>query len=257
MARRKKRSKTETETFWDHLEVLRWKFVATAACIGAIAAVFFIFGDKILAELLTYPRQMGVELVYIRPQEKFLTYLRMVLLSAVICGIPVAVLQTASFIFPGLHGKERRIFVPVAAVMILLYTGGVLFGYFLLVPYVIGFFLRFGSPEVLPFWSIGAYIQVQLSLILMCGLIFFLPLALFSAVKMGIFDVGMLRAGRKYVLLGLFIAAAFLTPPDMFTQIAVGGVLYLLYEITIIALKVTMPKKSEKSENKEKSDEQA
>jgi len=257
MTRTRKRGKTEAETFWDHLEVLRWKILATASLIGFIAVVLFLFGDRLLEELLKYPRQSGVRLVYIRPQEKFLTYLRMVFFSAVICGIPAAILQMASFLFPGLHGRERRVFVPAVAVMILLYTGGVLFGYFLLVPYVIGFFLSFGTPEVLPFWSIGAYIQVQLSLVLICGLIFFFPLALFAGVKMDILDAGMLKAGRKYVLLGLFVAAAFLTPPDVFTQAAVGGILYLLYEITIIALKVTIPKKSEKPDGKEKSDEQA
>jgi Sec-independent protein secretion pathway component TatC len=59
--------------------------------------------------------------------------------------------------------------------MLLLYTGGVLFGYFLLVPYVIGFFSAFVRADIPPFWSIGAYIQIHLSMVLLCGLIFFSP----------------------------------------------------------------------------------
>lgn len=252
---RRRKSNSDTGTFWDHLEILRRKILVAAALVGLIAVIFFILGDRVLAELLRYPREMGIEVVYLRPQEKFVAYLRMVTMCALICGIPLAIIELASFITPGLHRRERRVFIPAVGVMLLLYAGGVLFGYFLLVPYVIGFFSAFGRADILPFWSIGAYIHIHLSLVLLCGLIFFFPLALFAGVKMGIIDVGTLTRGRKYVILGLFIAAAFLTPPDVFTQIAVGSVLYLLYEITIAAVKVTMPKKSRNTRNKEKTDE--
>ncbi|MGC9313575.1 MAG: twin-arginine translocase subunit TatC, partial [Sediminispirochaetaceae bacterium] len=109
---RRRKSNSDIGTFWDHLEILRRKILVTAVLIGLIAVIFFILGDRVLAELLRYPREMGIEVVYLRPQEKFVAYLRMVTMCAVICGVPLAIIETASFIVPGLHRGERRVFIP-------------------------------------------------------------------------------------------------------------------------------------------------
>ena len=114
-----------------------------------------------------------------------------------------------------------------------------LYSYFFLLPYALGFFFEFGTGQVRAAWSIGAYIQLVGSITMVSGLIFLLPVVLWAAVRTGLVEVAQLAAGRKYVVLGLFIAAALFTPPDPFTQIVVASILYGLYELTLLLVRVS------------------
>jgi len=222
------------EGFWDHLEVLRRKILLVLGIILGAAVLLFLFGDGLMELLLRLPRSYGIKMVYLRPYEKLAAYLQTAFMSALVCGVPLGLIEAASFILPGLDRRERRFFIPALVWIELLYIFGILFGYFLLVPYGVGFFAEFGSGEILPYWGIGGYIQTVLTLVLVSGLVFFQPVLIIFLVKTGFLETGTLKKGRKYVVVGLFLFAAVITPPDVFTQILVGGILYLLYEVSIM-----------------------
>ena len=225
-------------TFWDHLEVLRKK-ILTALGITALAAlVFFVFGDYFVQVLLKLPRDLGIELIYIKPQEKFVAYLRLAVYLSSIVGVPVLVIEIFSFVVPALTPAEKRLMLPMSVIVLLLYLLGLLWAYFFLFPYVLGFFVEFGTPDVRAAWSIGAYIQLFGSVTVVCALLFLFPVVLVGGVKAGFYDVQQLARGRKYVLLGLFIAAALFTPPDPVTQVAVASILYCLYELSLLFIRI-------------------
>src|SRR6056297_813717 len=224
-------------TFWDHLEVLRKKILAAFGITSLAALVFFVFGDYFIQVLLKFPRDLGIELIYLKPQEKFITYLRLAVYLSSMVGVPVLVIEMFSFVVPALSPAEKRIVLPTAVMVVLLYFFGLLWAYFFLFPYVLGFFVSFGTPEVRAVWSIGAYIQLFGSVTMVCALLFLFPVVLVGGVKAGFFDVQQLARGRKYVLLGLFIAAALFTPPDPVTQVAVASILYGLYELSLLFLR--------------------
>ena len=229
----------EETSFWDHLEVLRKKILTALGIAGLAALVFFIFGDYFVQVLLRLPRDLGIELIYIKPQEKFVTYLRLAVYLSSIIGVPALVIEIFSFVVPALTPAEKRIMLPVSVIVVLLYLLGLLWAYFFLFPYVLGFFVEFGTPVVRAAWSIGAYIQLFGSVTVVCALLFLFPVVLVGGVKAGFFDVQQLAKGRKYVLLGLFIAAALFTPPDPVTQVAVASILYFLYELSLLFIRIS------------------
>ncbi len=226
-----------TATFWDHLEVLRGKLITVLIISVGTTVVVFVLGDYFLQLLLRHPRELGIELVYLKPQEKFISYLRTAFYLGILIGIPVLIIELLSFVVPALDRKETMVVVPATSIVVLLYFLGTLFAYFFLLPYALGFFVEFGTGEIRAVWSIGAYIQLFGSIVMVCGLLFLLPVMLWVSVKIGIVDEQQLKKARKFVILGLFVTAALFTPPDPFTQIVVALILYGLYELTILMVR--------------------
>jgi len=241
-------SKKNEVTFWDHLEVLRRKLLTVLGICAVAAVLFFAWGDFFVQLLLRLPEELGIDLIYIKPQEKFISYLRIAVYLSMVVGGPVLILELLSFVMPALNRREVKVVVPATVLIVLLYAGGIFFAYFFLFPYALGFFIEFGTDSVRAAWSIGEYIRLLGSILLVCGIIFLLPVVLWVFVKTGLLELYQLRRGRKYVLLGLFIGAALFTPPDPFTQIVVAAILYSLYEITILLVRVSEYLKGEKHE---------
>jgi sec-independent protein translocase protein TatC len=229
-------SPQEETGFLDHLEVLRRKILLSAAVVVAAAGISLIFAGR-LVDILEIPmRGLDVSLVYLKPQEKLVTYLRVGLFTGLLIGIPFLIIEIASFVVPGLTRRERFWFLPTVAVVLILFAGGTAFGFFFLTPFALRFLAGFATEEtLLPLWSIGGYVQFVVSVVLVCGVLFLLPLLLFFLFAAELLSVETAAGARKYVLLGIFLAAAFLTPPDIFTQVSVGLLLYALFEITLVA----------------------
>ncbi len=229
-------SSQEEPGFLDHLEVLRRKILFSAVVVVVAAGISLIYASS-LVDILELPmRGLDVSLVYLKPQEKLVTYLRVALFTGLLIGIPFLILEVASFVVPGLTRRERRWFLPSVAAVLILFAGGTAFGFFLLTPFALGFLAGFGTEEtLLPLWSIGGYVQFVVSVVLVCGVLFLLPVLLFFLFAAELLSVDAAAGARKYVLVGIFLAAAFLTPPDIFTQAAVGLLLYALFELTLAA----------------------
>jgi sec-independent protein translocase protein TatC len=180
----------------------------------------------------------GLKLVFTAPLEFFFTQLKVAGFGAVIVTFPVLAWQLYRFVAPGLYAKERRAFLPFLIASPVLFTAGAALVYFVMLPFVLWFSLSqqiFGagniSVELLP--KVSDYLTLVTTLLLAFGLCFQLPVVLALLGQAGIVGANMLRTGRRYAILGIFIVAAIVTPPDPISQITLAIPLILLYEVSI------------------------
>ena len=176
----------------------------------------------------------NVPLVFLELTEPFFTYLRIGLYAALFLSFPYLLGQTWLFVRPALYSKERKAVWPFILLSYPLFVGGGLFGYFIVIPIGYDFFLDFENKFTLPTLSMASYLSLTIHLLFAFGLVFELPTVSFILTRLGIINAAWLRKNRKYSLVVIFIGAAVLTPPDVFTQTLMAGPLIVLYEISIL-----------------------
>jgi sec-independent protein translocase protein TatC len=142
------------------------------------------------------------------------------------------------FIAPGLYDREKRLLIPILFLSTLFFTGGALFGYFVVFPWGFKFFLSFATDTIRPMPSMREYLGFASKLLLAFGIVFELPLVITFLARLGIVSVEFLKKYRKYAILIFFAGSAMLTPPDVVTQVMMAFPLMLLYEISIIGARV-------------------
>lgn len=232
--------------FLDHLEILRGKIIPVVLWFLLLSVFFFVFGEKLLSYLTAPLKELSVSLVYIKPQEKVISYLKAAFLAGFLVSFPLLVLQVASFVYPALTKGERSGFFLVVGSMLLFFAAGTVFAYLILLPFACTFFFSFAAGDgIQPVWSIGAYVSLASSLIVLIGAVFQLPLPLLFLVRAGFLEPKALKKYRKHAAVMAFLAAAFLTPPDIFTQAVVGTTLYLLFETTLLLARFIFRKTKE------------
>ena len=133
----------------------------------------------------------------------------------------------------------------------LLFVGGSLFGYFIVFPFGFRFFLGFANESIQALPSVKEYFSFAVKLLFAFGLVFELPVVAFFLGKMGIVTPELMRRKRKYAILLTFALGAILTPPDIVTQCMMAGPLIILYEISILVVRMAKKKKEEKEKEKE------
>lgn len=215
----------------DHLTELRNRILKAvfAFLVGTIGA--FAVTDQ-LYYYLTEP--LGVTtLVYIAPAEGFLSYLRLAVYGGLVLSSPVILYQLFCFVLPGLYSKERRVIFFLLPGAFFLMCSGVVFGYFVVLPFALQYLLTFGSLRIEPMLSVQKYIGFVSTTLFVLGCIFELPLLMVGLTKLGIVTPRFLRENRKYAIVLAVIIGAILTPPDIFTQVLMAGPLLFLYEISI------------------------
>ena len=226
----------EKVSFSDHLDELRSRLIVcfVAAAIGFVACYGF---KEYLFEILTAPliRAMntGSSMVFTNLPEAFFTYLKVSLLAGLILASPVLIYQFWMFVAPGLYKHERRLMIPIVVLSTFFFTGGAMFGYFVVFPYGFTFFLGFANEHIKALPSMKEYLTFATKLLLAFGLVFELPLVITFMAKLGLVTVPFLRKNRKYAILIFFVGAAAITPPDVVTQVMMALPLMLLYEISI------------------------
>lgn len=220
--------------FLDHLEVLRKKLLVVLAAF-LLLMILFLFGSPYILQLFLGPIQgLPITLVSLKPAEKFMAYLKASGYGALLCSLPLLFLEVGSFIYPALQGKERPLFVGLMGGMLVLFLVGSYFAYRFLVPFICTFFYSFSPDDgILPYWSIEGYVDLVFLTILVIAGVFQTPLFLLFLLKVGILKPETLKQYRRHTIVGIFLLAAIITPPDVFSQMVVGGTLYLLFEITL------------------------
>jgi sec-independent protein translocase protein TatC len=231
-------------SFLDHLEILRWKLIAVFAVIFITGIAAFIFADKLILLLQEPMKKLTVDLIYLKPQEKLFTYMKLSFFTGLIASFPFALIQLGSFVFPALKKEERRYFYAAVIFMPVFFFGGCVLSYLFFAPWVFEFLIMFGGGDgIKALWSIGEYISLLIVVVLMIGVVFQTPWILFFLIRMGIISVDTLARHRKIIIVVIFIIAAVITPPDAVSQVIVGGVMYLLFELTLVFARIGSKRK--------------
>ena len=227
-----------------HLKEFRSRLVKAAVAVAVGTVIAFAFNEEIL-DLLAKPYQIAVpdgQLAFFRPTEAFATVMRLSLFGGAILASPVILYQSWRFIAPALSPKEKRWAYPITAVFVFLFLLGVLVGYVAL-ERGLGFLLEFGGDALTPIIGADFYLKFATRFILAFGLAFEFPVFLFAAAAIGVVNSKMLRSNRRWAVLIILIAAAIITPSgDPMTLMLLSVPLYLLYELTILAIRLILRK---------------
>lgn len=224
-------------TLVEHLSELRTRILLALGSV-IVAAVFTLYHAGTLTRMIlaTAPR---VKFIALTPMEVFFTELKIGLISALIIAVPVITWQIWAFIRPGLKAGEARIVFWLAPLTSGLFIAGGLFAFLVVVPLGVDFLSSFQLEGVTEQYSLAAYTGFVLFFVLALGVVFESPIVILFLARLGIVTSRGLSERRRYVILGCFVAAAIITPtPDMVTQSLVAIPLWLLFEGTLIALKI-------------------
>jgi sec-independent protein translocase protein TatC len=223
-------------TILEHLDELRSRLMKCIIAVAITTAFSFAFTQNIMRILIA---PAGIKPVFLRPTEMFITYFQVALLAGAALAMPVLVYQALQYIWPGLQSGERRylrIIVPGATFS---FVVGVLFAYFLVLPFALHYLVSFGGNLVEAKWAIGEYISFVTTLLFWSGVIFETPLLMFFLARLGIVTPQFLSKNRKFAIIIIAIVAAVVTPtPDPFNMGLVMLPLLLMYEIGIVLAKV-------------------
>lgn len=227
-------------TMLEHLSELRWRLVKVAAAliVGAVVGWFLV---DVVTDILRAPHSQafpGQDLTGFRPAEGFSVAIRMSFFIGFILASPIVFYQAWAFISPGLTKREKRWTIPVVSALVILFVGGVSFAYVTLPRALI--FLR----DVLDIeFTIGInfYLEFVTRFLLVFGLAFQYPVFLYGAAAIGVVSHERLAQGRRWAVLIITIVAAAATPTgDPFTMLLLAGPLYLMYEATLVLIKLTL-----------------
>ena len=248
--RKKKDHLDTTMSLGDHLEELRARLLlALAGMLVAVSICLIPFFFQHIKSLIYYP--LGkvpekVSLIALAPADPFVVYMKIALISGLIISSPWVFYHLWMFVVSGLYPREKRyvnLAVPFSA---LLFVTGALFFLYVVAPISLSFFLGFGRfIGVAPNWTLQKYVSFVTTLMLVFGLGFQTPIAIFFLNKTGLVSIQALKRSRKFVLLGVFIVAAVATPPDVISQITLAIPLYLLFELGILLSYLTKRRKNQ------------
>ena len=185
-----------------------------------------------------------IQLIFTAPQEYLITRIKLAFFGALFLAFPIIATQIYKFAAPGLYKNERKAFLPFLVATPILFLVGSAIVYFVIMPLAMGFFLGMeqtgengqAAIELLP--RVSEYLSLIMILIFAFGLTFQLPVVLILLARAGIISAASLRTGRRYAVVGAFVAAAILTPPDIPSQIGLAIPTILLYEASIWAVRI-------------------
>jgi sec-independent protein translocase protein TatC len=163
-------------------------------------------------------------------------------MAAFLLALPLVLYETWAFVAPGLYKHEKRLALPLVVLSTVLFLLGMAFCYFFVFQTVFHFIAAFAPQSITPAPDIEAYLSFVMTLFMAFGISFEVPIVVVLFVKTGIVDIATLRTARGYVVVGAFIIAAIVTPPDVISQFMLAVPLCLLYELGLLCARVVTPK---------------
>ena len=256
----------------EHLDELRTRLIRAIAAVFVLAIAAYVFKDPLL-EFLIRPLQgtfgspedyerlfshllaEGIServarraaqllvggLIFTHPVEAFFTYIKLSLLTGLLAGMPWVLHQLWRFVMPALYRHERRYLVNFLVFGSVLFYTGVVFCFLVVLPLALQFLIGIGGTVLSPLFSVGNYVSFTMLFMLVFGLSFEMPLAMYIVVKIGLIQRQTLVRQWRFVILGAFLVGAMFTPPDIFTQVAMASAIVLLYGVGLLITRFAKP----------------
>ena len=248
--------KIKQSSFVEHLTELRSRLVKSIVYLFIFFIVCYFFAENIYSFLLApYAEavkddEVNRRMIFTALHETFITYLKVAFFAAMFISSPIFLTQIWKFVAPGLYKNEKKALLPYLIATPTLFLLGGMLVYSLVMPLAIKFFLsfetsaQFGSLPIQLEAKVNEYLSLIMRLIFAFGISFQLPVLLSLLARVGFIDSQYLKKRRKYVIIIIFSVAAILTPPDPITQIGLGIPLLILYELSILSVKIIEKKKN-------------
>lgn len=230
---------------FDHLDELRSRLVRSLIAIVLLFCIALAFAKDILA-FLTVPLARvlditGTGLHFTGPMDFFIADIKVGLIFAIVFGAPVWAFQFWRFVQPALYKDEKKYVVPFILATVALFYSGVVFCYYVMLPtaleFLIGMGLDSGGTAII---TVKDYLSLVMILMIGFGLVFETPVVLMLLAFLGLVDADMLSENRKFVIVGILVVGALLTPPDPFSQLAMAIPTYLMYEVSILIIRAVI-----------------
>ena len=240
----------EAATFWQHLDILRWVILRSLGVAVVFAVVAFCLKDWLFAvvlaprtsEFITF-RWLGVEpfsihLMNTGLTEQFMTHMRVAMYAGLLCAAPYIIYELFRFVSPGLYQNERRAGLWMVSSGYVMFMLGTLLNYFLIFPLTVRFLGTYQvGPEVDNMLTLQSYTDTLISMCLVMGVIFELPVVCAILGKLGFLTSKLMTHYRRHAIVAILIVAAIITPTtDVFTLLIVSLPIWLLYEISILVV---------------------
>jgi sec-independent protein translocase protein TatC len=220
-----------------HLMELRDRLLRAVISVAVLFIPCAFFQDELytlVAQPLLQKLPQGASMIATNPVSPFLVPLKLAFMAAIFLAMPYILFQVWAFVAPGLYRHEKRFAVPLAVSSVVLFYSGVAFAYFVVYPLMFGF-LATSGPEGVAFTpEISEYLNFVLLLFLAFGIAFEVPVATVLLASTGLVKIETMTKNRGYVILGIFIIAAFLTPADAISQSLMAVPMWLLYEVGVV-----------------------
>ncbi len=231
-----KKKNPDNMTLLEHIEELRKRLLWILGGIAIGIILSYSYSEKILTiavEPLKKALPIGSKIIFTGVTEAFWVRLEAALVAGITISIPFTFYQIWLFIKPGLKENEKKFAIPFTVFFSLFFIAGVLFAYKVVLPIGFAFLLKYGGKDLSAMPSIKQYMSLFLRILTAFGIVFELPIVSFVLSRLGIINAKDLLKKFDYALLIIFIIAAILTPPDIFTQFLMAGPLTFLYLVSI------------------------
>ena len=245
--------KTDSLTFWDHLDVLRSSLIRMGVAIVVFAVAAFCLKDELFSVVLA-PRSsdfvtyklLGVDpfsihLMNTGLTEQFMIHMRTAIYAGLLVASPYILYELFRFVSPGLYQNERHYVVWIVGAAYVMFLMGTLVNYFVVFPLTVRFLGTYQvSPDVANMLTLQSYIDTLIGMSLVMGVVFELPVVCGLLGYMGLINNRMMSEYRRHAIVAILIVAAIITPTtDMFTLFVVALPIYLLYELSIQIVRIT------------------
>lgn len=242
----------QEQSLVSHLIELRSRLIKAVMTVLVLILVMFPFAGEIYT-IIAHPvlsnLSQGNEMIATGVLSPFLTPFKMVIILAVIISMPMIIYQIWAFVAPGLYKSEKRIATPILVSSIVLFYLGCAFAYFIVFP-IIFVFLPGIAPEGVTYMpDINSYLDIVVRLFFAFGLAFEIPVAVIILIMLGVTSADKLAKSRPYVIVGIFVIAMLLTPPDPSSQILLAIPMWILFEFGIMMGQVLRKKAKRKAAN--------